>query len=371
MPKRIYGICEAAILVLLGVTILWFALSANYGLLMNVKFKWLTVTGAALLLVLGVVALDGRQKQRGLNTLIFALMLLITFWGRPFLPDANTMKLLEPPEDTGLWEQVDLNRFPKKRLQELYLKEADQAYGADATFSIIGVAKRVDALDTNESFAVMQTMMACCIADALSIGFRVPYEDWENIEDGDWILVSGKLAEEETPITVPNFRFGRAMMSSIHETYYLQPEKVISFEWEDQLPLLTELLDGERSSLFARALQETGLWQTLQEKGPYTVFVPVNKAIEDLSGVSFDGLSPVELKQFVSSHIVAGKLLSRELLDLEELENLVGRSVSVESVNGKPIINQSRLLFKDRQARNGVVHFIYPAIILDEWVGQQ
>ena len=41
-------------LVLLGAGILWFALSGNYGLLMNEKFRPLTVAGAGLVLLLGV-----------------------------------------------------------------------------------------------------------------------------------------------------------------------------------------------------------------------------------------------------------------------------------------------------------------------------
>lgn len=209
------------------------------------------------------------------------------------------------------------------------------------------------------------------ILTLLAVGFRVPYHEWGTIEDGKWVLVSGELAKEETPITLPNFRFGRAMMSSIHETYYLRPEKVVSFEWKDQLPLLTELLSGESSRLFTSALQETGLWQTLQEKGPYTVFVPVDQAIENLSVKSFDALSPDKLRQFVSSHIVAGRFLSRDLMNLQNLKTLNGQVTGIELVNGKLRINQSRLLLKDTQARNGVIHYIYPPITPDEWGGGQ
>ena len=77
MKHKIYGLCEAAILVLLGAAIIWFALSGHYGLLMNVKFRWLTVTGAVLLLVMGLFALGGLQKRPGPNTFIFGLMLLV------------------------------------------------------------------------------------------------------------------------------------------------------------------------------------------------------------------------------------------------------------------------------------------------------
>ena len=368
--KKIYGLCEAAILVLLGMAIIWFALSVHYGLLMNVKFRWLTVTGAALLLVMGLVTLGGVQKRPGLNAFIFCLMLMVTFLGKPYLPDANSMNLLEPPLQAGLWDQVDQTRFPRKELQ-VCTSEAEEIYRADASFTTIGVAKRLEVLDTHGSFALMTSVMFCCVADAFAIGLRVPCEDWENIQDGQWLMVSGKLVQEETEITLPNFRFGMAMLSSVHKTYHLQPEKIMSYDRVDQLPLLTDQLSGQTNRLFSKALQESGLWQDLEEDGPFTVFVPVDQAIENLNGVSFDELSSAALKQFVSSHIIMDKLFVRDLMELERLEALNGQVLQVELMNGKLRINQSRLLLKDTEARNGVIHFIYPAITLDEWGGRQ
>jgi hypothetical protein len=135
----------------------------------------------------------------------------------------------------------------------------------------------------------------------------------------------------------------------------------------DQLPLLTDQLSGQTNHLFSKALQESGLWQDPEEEGPFTVFVPVDQAIENLSGVSFDELSPAALKQLVSSHIIMSKFFVRNLMELERLETLNGQVLQVELTNGKIRINQSRLLLKDTEAHNGVIHFIYPAITPEEW----
>ena len=314
MNKRIYGLCEAVILVLIGVAIICFALSKHYGLLMNVRFRWLTVTGAALLLVMGLFALFAGQKRPGLNTLVFGLMLLVTLVGRPYLPDTNSMNLPESSLQAGLWDQIDQTRFPRKELQALYTKDSEEMVRTDASFSTIGIVKRLEVLDTHESFALMTSMMFCCIADALAVGFRVPSEDLDNIEDGQWIMVCGKLVAENEEITLPNFRFGRATMSSVHKTYYLQPEKIMSYSRVAQLPLLPDLLSGQTNQLFSEALQTCGLWQALKEKGPFTVFVPVDQALEALDDVPLDELSPDVLKQLVSSHIVRGKFFSRDLM---------------------------------------------------------
>jgi hypothetical protein len=213
--------------------------------------------------------------------------------------------------------------------------------------------------------------MYCCAADMFAVGFRVRSDDWEHIEDGQWVMISGKLVREQTEIALPSFRFGRAMFSSVHKTYYLQPENIMSFDRVAQLPLLTDQLGTKTNRLFSRALQESGLWQDLEGKGPFTVFVPVDQAIENLSGVSFDDLSPAALKQFASSHIVKGKFLTRDLMEQEKLETLNGGVLQVELLNGTLRINQSRLLLKNTEARNGVIHYIYPAILPHEWGRKQ
>ena len=57
--KRLYGIWEAGMLLLVGLAALWFALSPHYSLLINPRFKWITVTGAVLVLGMGIVGPSG------------------------------------------------------------------------------------------------------------------------------------------------------------------------------------------------------------------------------------------------------------------------------------------------------------------------
>jgi hypothetical protein len=365
MTKKFFGLCEAVLLVLLGVAILWFSLSQNYGLLMNERFRWLTITGAASLLLLGLVSLASFPKRSALNTFMFGLMLLIIFLGKPYLPGANSMNMPNSSLQAGLWDQIDQTRFPRKDLQFVCTKEVDEIYGNDMSFTTVGVAKRLEALDAHGSFALMTTVMYCCVADAFATGLRVPYAEWKSIRDGQWIMVSGKLVEEQEEIALPNFRLGNAMLSSVNKTYHLKPETIMSYDRIDQLPSLTGRL-GTQTYLFRRALQKSGLWQALEQEGPFTVFVPVDQAIENIDYLSFDELSKGELKQFASSHIVRGKFLTQDLMELDRLETLNGQVLQVGFENAKFRINQSRLLFKNYEARNGVIHFIYPAILPDD-----
>jgi hypothetical protein len=362
---KIFGICEAFILVLLGAAILWFSFSANYGLLMNEKFRWLTITGAASLLLMGLISLAVSRKRSVMNSLLFGVMLLIVFLGKPYTPGANSMQMPDSSLQAGLWDQIDQTRFPRKDLK-IVSTESDEIYGNNMSFTTVGVAKRLEALDAHGSFALMTTVMYCCVADAFAVGLRVPSKDWRIIDDGQWIMVSGKLVKEQKEIAVPNFRLGNAMLSTVDKTYHLAPEKIMSYDRIDQLPLLTARF-GTQTRLFKKALQESGHWQDLEQEGPFTVFVPVDQAIEDLSGLSFHDLSEYELKQFIFAHIVKGKFFTQDLMELDRLESLNGQALFVSFENATFKINQSRLLFKNEEARNGVIHFIYPAILPDGW----
>lgn len=221
----------------------------------------------------------------------------------------------------------------------------------------------MDLLDTHGSFAVMTSIMFCCFADAFAGGFRVPYDDWESIEDGQWVMVSGSLVPETSGITVPNFRFGTSMFSTVSDAFVIVPETIMSYNRVDQLPLLTEQLGGESAPLFVEYLQQTGLWDQLGDKGPFTVFVPVDQAIQALGEDYFANMPPDEVKRVFAGHIVPGKLFTSDLMGMDSLEAMNGEDLDVEVVNGKLKIDGSRLLFKNKEAKNGVIHYIYPVIV--------
>lgn len=368
MMDKFWNRCEAFILTVLGVIILWFATAGDYGLLMNENFRWLTITGGALLLIMGVVFFGSAQKKSALNTCIFGVMLLVVFYGKPYLPDDNLMVQPETSLQTGLWDIIDQSRFPRIGLQELCTFESEKTFRSGGAFTTVGVARRLEGLDSHGSFALMTSFMYCCLADMYGVGLRVPSRDWKTIEDGQWIMISGTLAQETKDIILPNFRFGRAMLSSIRKDYYLKPDKIMIFDRASQMPVLTKKLSLNKGvcSRYSNALKKTGLWQTLEKEGPFTIFVPVDQALDNIEGTlqdkAVDDLSPTELKQLVSSHIVKGKFYEKDLQGQVPLKTLNGLNLITESINGKVRINGSRLLHADSEAKNGVIHFIYPVI---------
>ena len=300
-----------------------------------------------------------------INVSVFSLLLIIVLIGRPYVPNANSVSMQgpEPELEAGLWSQVDQKKFPRRNLDELFLKQTKKRFEDGKSFTTIGRVKRLPILDEHQSFAVMAPVMFCCVADAFAVGFRVPYDQWEKIEDGQWIMVSGKLAQSETQLEYPNFRFGMAMMSTIHNEFIIQPESVMSYDRVAQLPLVTEKLKSDNLSLFCQALEKTGLWQTLQEEGPFTVFAPVDQAVQNLNEELFSDAPRKSLKRLLSYHIVPGKYFSKDLMELNSLKTISGYELKIELEYGKLKIDQSRLLFKDVEARNGVIHFIFPTLV--------
>jgi len=176
-------------------------------------------------------------------------------------------------------------------------------------------------------------------------------------------MVTGKLGQPENIMDIPNFRFGMAMLSTIHNEYVIQPEAVMTYARVDQLPLLTEKLSSGNLKLFCQAMEQTGLWQTLQEEGPYTVFAPVDQAMELLEEELFADTQRESLKQLLLYHIIPGKVFTKDLIGRKSIKSLNGYKLKIHMEFGKLKIEQSRLLFKDQEARNGVIHFIYPAIV--------
>ena len=362
--RRIYGKLEPALLLACGAVILYYAFSDHYSILMNPRFKWLTVTGAALLTVVSISALASSIRRPADNIVVFTLMLITVALGLPYFPNATDSPGQEPEPDQGMLAEIDLLQFPRLEFQYIF-RDARRMANRGEGFTIVGTAKRLDELDKHSSFAIMTSVMYCCLADIFATGYRVAYDDWANIDDGKPLLISGRFAMENQNITVPNFRFGRSMFSTVDQEYQIVPDRIIAYNRQDELPRLTELLRGENVEKFTGYLQETGLLDKLDQEAPFTVFVPVDKAITALGQRYFEKMPVHELKHALELHVTSGKLFSSDLMKLDNIKSINGEVLDLNLNNGKLTIEGCRFLFKDTEAKSGVIHFIYPAIVKD------
>lgn len=122
------------------------------------------------------------------------------------------------------------------------------------------------------------------------------------------------------------------------------------------------------------AVKEAGLVDTLNGKGPFTVFAPTNAAFKKLPNGTVDKLMKpdmkADLKKVLSYHVVPGKLDRKELM---EKAKAGGADANLKTVEGEVLtvkLDGDRLALIDQKGggayveqadvnqSNGVVHVI-------------
>jgi len=112
----------------------------------------------------------------------------------------------------------------------------------------------------------------------------------------------------------------------------------------------------------AAALEAAGLVNTLKGPGPFTVFAPTDEAFAKLPAGTVQDLLKPENKQKLSSiltyHVVAGKVMAKEVVKLHEAKTVNGQDVKIMVEGGKVMADNANVVKTDIQCTNGVIHVI-------------
>lgn len=112
----------------------------------------------------------------------------------------------------------------------------------------------------------------------------------------------------------------------------------------------------------AAALQAAGLVDTLKGPGPFTVFAPTDEAFAKLPAGTVEDLLKPENKQKLISiltyHVVAGKVMAKDVVKLEEAKTVNGQDLKIMVNGGKVMVNNANVVKTDIQCSNGVIHVI-------------
>ncbi len=108
---------ESLILIATGLGAGWLAISENYTLLMDPRFRLVTLSGAIAITVMGVTGLVNARKTGLSGLLTFALFFAIVLIGRPFATDSPSARMtgIRAPEGVV----VESSDFPEIDLAEL------------------------------------------------------------------------------------------------------------------------------------------------------------------------------------------------------------------------------------------------------------
>ncbi|MDY8134473.1 fasciclin domain-containing protein [Aquimarina sp. 2201CG5-10] len=146
-------------------------------------------------------------------------------------------------------------------------------------------------------------------------------------------------------------------------------------EKEKYVPTLSEVISKDIGfSELNKIVETTDYSKMLKGKGPYTIFAPLNGALERLPPNMLDNLKKPEnhakLTGIINCHIISG-LINKQ--DIIKAVKEYGGSVKLKTIGGSRLIaslkgdkiylidetgNAGRLMINDIEASNGIIHTI-------------
>ena len=122
---------------------------------------------------------------------------------------------------------------------------------------------------------------------------------------------------------------------------------------------------GSFNTLVA-AVQAAGLVETLQGKGPFTVFAPTDEAFAKLPAGTVESLlqpeNKAKLVAILTYHVVPGKVLAADV-KTSQAATVNGQKLPLVVANGKVTAGSANVVATDVAASNGVIHVVDSVIL--------
>src|SRR6202166_1449521 len=134
-----------------------------------------------------------------------------------------------------------------------------------------------------------------------------------------------------------------------------------------QKNIVENALNSKDHTTLVAAVKAAGLVETLEGKGPFTVFAPTNAAFGKLPAGTVDTLVKPEnkatLTKILTYHVVAGKLEASDLTDGKKLKTVQGEELTVKRSGDTVMIidakgDSSTVTIPNVNQANGVIHVI-------------
>jgi uncharacterized surface protein with fasciclin (FAS1) repeats len=135
---------------------------------------------------------------------------------------------------------------------------------------------------------------------------------------------------------------------------------------------ILQIANADRNlSTLSKILKTTDLEEILNGVGPFTIFAPVNFAFSKLpSANSFEQLTSegnkARLSDILTYHVIAGKKMLRDFTNGQKIKTINGKDVAISVRDGEVSINGAKILSKDRQGSNGIIHSVDTVNMPDE-----
>lgn len=163
---------------------------------------------------------------------------------------------------------------------------------------------------------------------------------------------------------------------------FSQKEKTVTVGGAPMYPsknIVENAVNSKDHTTLVAAVKAAGLVETLQSKGPFTVFAPTNAAFEKLpKGTVETLLKPENLKTLqtiLTYHVVAGKISAADLVKMIKdgkgkatlktvsggtlIASMKGSDVYLTDENG----TSSKITITDVNQSNGVIHVVDTVVL--------
>ena len=132
---------------------------------------------------------------------------------------------------------------------------------------------------------------------------------------------------------------------------------------------IAEILETDpRFSEVLELVNLIGLLDAMRGPGPFTVFVPINSAVQAMPDALLEEIRTDQnyLHEFILTHVAEGDYPTSDLQDVSEVE-MIGRAVEISpSADGDVLIGNSKILEADIVATNGRLHALETVISLPD-----
>ena len=131
--------------------------------------------------------------------------------------------------------------------------------------------------------------------------------------------------------------------------------------------IVQNAVNSKDHTTLVAAVKAAGLVETLEGKGPFTVFAPTNMAFGKLPAGTVDTLVKPEnkatLTKILTYHVVPGKLEASSLTDGKKLKTVEGEELTVKKSGDKVMIGDAKggwstVTIANVNQSNGVIHVI-------------
>jgi uncharacterized surface protein with fasciclin (FAS1) repeats len=131
--------------------------------------------------------------------------------------------------------------------------------------------------------------------------------------------------------------------------------------------IVQNAVNSKDHTTLVAAVKAAGLVDTLEGKGPFTVFAPTNAAFNKLPAGTVDTLVKPEnkatLTKILTYHVVPGKLEASDLTDGKKLKTVEGEELTVKKSGDMVMLvdakgDSSTVTIPNVNQSNGVIHVI-------------